>query len=204
MWATSRRSSSAWPAFGADGRRSVSHVGARVELQAAPRWPCRREPDQPASLGGSERASLAHLGGEVGKALGRAIREGDDERPSDGCPGMMTGDGYPGVYSYDAVDTSPDAVTGPGASLRAASSLAPCPARRGAITFRLRRFRGRPITLVRVYVGRRRVMTLRGRSLRVVLLAGLPGAGRYRLRVFEYTRRGFARRVTRTVRGCSR
>jgi hypothetical protein len=113
-----------------------------------------------------------------------------------------TDDGYPGTYSYLAVDTSPDSVVGPGASLRSSSSLSPCPARR-AMVFRLRRFHGHPITRVKVYVGRRLIMTRRGRSLRRVVVPGLPGRARHKVRVFEYTRKGFARKVTRTVRGCS-
>jgi hypothetical protein len=47
----------------------------------------------------------------------------DCEDLRDGCPGMVADDGYPGSYSYLAVDTSPDAVTGPGAPLRAISRL---------------------------------------------------------------------------------
>lgn len=34
-----------------------------------------------------------------------------------GCPGMVTNDGFPGPYSYATVDTTPDATSGPGASL---------------------------------------------------------------------------------------
>jgi hypothetical protein len=47
----------------------------------------------------------------------------DCEDLRDGCPGMVSGDGYPGTYSYLAVDTSPDAVAGPGAALRAGNRL---------------------------------------------------------------------------------
>jgi hypothetical protein len=110
-------------------------------------------------------------------------------------------DGFPGTYSYLAVDTSPDSVTGPGASLNATSSLTPCVASH-AIVFRIARFHGKPITRVKVYVGNRLVMTRRGRSLRSVRLAGLPGAGKHRIRVVEYTRSGRARVARRTVRGC--
>ena len=51
----------------------------------------------------------------------------DCEDLRDGCPGMVpeSQDGFPGTYSYLAVDTSPDAVSGPGASLRASSRLSP-------------------------------------------------------------------------------
>ncbi len=62
----------------------------------------------------------------------------DCEDLRDGCPGMVADDGYPGVYSYLAVDTSPDAVTGPGAGLRGgANSLTACVAPK-AIARRLR------------------------------------------------------------------
>jgi hypothetical protein len=69
--------------------------------------------------------------------------------------------------------------------------------------FRLRRFNGRAITVVRVFVGRRLVMTRRDRSLRTVSLAGLPRTGIHTVRAYEYTRKGFARRGTRTVLGCA-
>jgi dienelactone hydrolase len=126
----------------------------------------------------------------------------DCEDLRDGCPGMVANDGYPGVYSYLAVDTSPDAVVGSGTALLSSSnSLTPCGASK-PIVFRLRRFHGRPITRVRVYVGRRLVMTRRGRSLRAVSLRALPGNGSHTVRVLEYSRSRLVRRVTRTVRGC--
>jgi len=128
----------------------------------------------------------------------------DCEDLRDGCPGMVpeSQDGFPGTYSYLAIDTSPDAVTGTGAWLSATSSLTPCVASR-AIVFRLARFRGKPITRVKVYVGKRLVLTRRGRSLRTVRLAGLPGTGMRGIRVVEFTRSGRARVASRTVRGCS-
>ena len=125
----------------------------------------------------------------------------DCEDLRDGCPGMVGDDGYPGVYSYLAIDTSPDALSGPGADLSSGGSLTPYVAGKATV-FRLPRFHGRPITFVKVYVGRRLVMRRRGRSLRSVRLAGLPGTATHRVRVFEYTRHGLARRVTRQVRGC--
>jgi hypothetical protein len=66
----------------------------------------------------------------------------DCEDLRDGCPGMVADDGYPGVYSYLAVDTSPDAVTGPGAGLRGggANTLTACvPPKAIAKSFRSRR-----------------------------------------------------------------
>ena len=66
----------------------------------------------------------------------------DCEDLRDGCPGMVTDDGYPGSYSYLALDTSPDAVTGPGAGLRGggANTLTACvPPAAIARAFRSRR-----------------------------------------------------------------
>jgi len=60
----------------------------------------------------------------------------DCEDLRDGCAGMVPDgqDGYPGNYSYVAIDTSPDAVTGPDAALaRRGSSLTVAP-RAGAGT----------------------------------------------------------------------
>jgi dienelactone hydrolase len=52
----------------------------------------------------------------------------DCEDLRDGCPGMVPAadDGYHGVYSYISIDTSPDAVTGAGASLRRISRSTAC------------------------------------------------------------------------------
>ena len=115
---------------------------------------------------------------------------------------MVSADGYPGVYSYVAIDTSPDSVTGPRAELESTSALLPCMSSR-AIVFRIAHFHGRPITLARMFVDGRMVLRLRGRSLRTVRLAGLPGSQMHRVRLYEYTRTGLARRVTRRVRGCA-
>jgi hypothetical protein len=123
----------------------------------------------------------------------------------DGCPGLVptSQDGWPGNYSYITIDTSPDSFNGPGASLRRSSGLAACTARQ-SIRFRLPRYKHRPITRVVVYVDGRRVLTRRGKALRSVSIPGLAGSRRHRVRVYEYTRKGLARRVTRYVRGCAR
>ena len=49
----------------------------------------------------------------------------DCEDLRDGCPGMVpeSDDGFPGTYSYLALDTSPDAPSGPGAPLKAGNRL---------------------------------------------------------------------------------
>jgi dienelactone hydrolase len=126
----------------------------------------------------------------------------DCEDLRDGCPGMTNDDGYRGSYSYVSIDTTPDAVTGPGAPLAKGSTLTPC-ASRQAITIRLPRLKGRRITKVKVYVDRRLVLTRRGRRLRSVSIAGLPGTARHTVRVYAYPRRGRARRVVRHVYGCA-
>jgi dienelactone hydrolase len=129
----------------------------------------------------------------------------DCENLRDGCPGLIPAsqDGWSGDYSYIAIDTTHDSVTGPGAALRGSSRLAACAARQ-SIRFKLPRFRHRAITRVAVYVDGRRVLTRRGRRLRSVSIPGLAGSRRHRVRVYEYTRKGFARRVTRYVYGCAR
>jgi dienelactone hydrolase len=131
----------------------------------------------------------------------------DCEDLRDGCSGMVptSQDGYHGNYSYVSIDTSPDAATGPGAALKAKSSIGACPAR-SRISFRLRRFHGRRITKAKVYVGKRLVLTRKaskGRSLKSVTIAGLPGTGQHKVRVVTYTSKGLARRQSRTVYGCA-
>jgi dienelactone hydrolase len=130
----------------------------------------------------------------------------DCEDLRDGCAGMVPAnqDGYPGTYSYVSIDTSPDAVTGPGAALAGArSSLTACPASSATRISLPRRVHGRPVTRATVYVDGRRVRTVRGRSLRSVSVPGLPGSGRHRVAVYAYPRRGAARRITRRVYGCA-
>ncbi len=131
-------------------------------------------------------------------ANGRRV---DCEDLRDGCPALSADDGYPGTYSYIDIDTRPDAVVGPGAALRHSSTLTACTARQ-ALTIKLRRFRGRAITKVIAYVDGRLVARLHGRALRSVRIPGIPGSSRHRLRVYEYTRKGLARRLKRTVWGC--
>jgi dienelactone hydrolase len=131
-------------------------------------------------------------------------RRWDCEDLRDGCPGMVpTGaDGWRGDYSYISIDTTPDAVIGPGAALKRSSRLAACSSRR-TFRFALGRFRGRPITRVAVYVDRRLVLARRGRSLRSVTIPGLAGNRRHRLSVYEYTGRRLARVRRRRVYGCT-
>ena len=63
----------------------------------------------------------------------------DCEDLRDGCAGMTADDGYRGSYSYFSIDTTPDAVHGPGATLALASRLTPCTSAQ-RITIRLHRF----------------------------------------------------------------
>jgi hypothetical protein len=110
-------------------------------------------------------------------------------------------DGYAGNYSYLSIDTSPDSVTGPGKPLAHSRGLTPCP-RKSAIQIRFKTFRGRPITRAVVFVDNRRLLVRHGKRLRSVSLPGLPGSGRHLITVEEYTRKGLARSVTLTVKGC--
>ncbi len=128
----------------------------------------------------------------------------DCEDLRDGCPGMVptSEDGWKGDYAYIDIDTTHDADVGPGASLKGNSSITTC-SRRSAIRFRLRRFHGRPIVKVRAYVDGKLVLTRRGRHLHSVVIPGLPGKRRHRVRVREYTKRGLARVQTKHVYGCA-
>jgi dienelactone hydrolase len=128
----------------------------------------------------------------------------DCEDLRDGCPGMVptADDGYPGNYSYAAIDTTPDSVTGVGAAIKSSSSLLPCTARQ-RIRFAFKPVKGRTIVRASVYVAGRRVLTRRGHALRSISIPGLPGNGRHRVTVRLYTRHGLARTIARTVRGCA-
>ncbi len=57
-------------------------------------------------------------------------RRFDCENLRSGCPGLVTGDGYPRAYSYVAIDTTPDALRGPAASARASAWLVSAAVRR--------------------------------------------------------------------------
>jgi dienelactone hydrolase len=129
----------------------------------------------------------------------------DCEDLRDGCPGMVprAEDGWPGDYSYIAIDTSPDSVVGPGAGFRGTSGLTACTAR-ATIHFTIRRYRGAPITKVKVYVDRRLVLTLHGRSLRRVSILGLAGKARHEIRVVEYANGRVRRVLKRRAFGCAR
>jgi hypothetical protein len=130
----------------------------------------------------------------------------DCERLRPGCPGLSDNDGYPGEYSYLAVDRSPD-VPGPasaaagGPRIPAASGLYSCTSQQ-AHSFPLHRVRGRRIVKVRVFVAGRLLVERTGRSLRSVTIPGLPGMEARRIVIDTYTRRGRARRTRRTVQGC--
>jgi dienelactone hydrolase len=126
----------------------------------------------------------------------------DCEDLRDGCPGMTSADGYPGNYSYFAIDTTPDATHGPGAGLVTGSRLTPCTARQ-RITVHLKRFHGHAITRAKVYVDGRLVRTVRGRSLRSVRIAGLAGTSRHTIRVVPFTKHGRGKRVIKRVYGCA-
>jgi dienelactone hydrolase len=130
----------------------------------------------------------------------------DCEDLRDACSALSSDDGWPGTYSYLAIDTSPDAVAGPGAPLRPASRLLACSAGSGT-SVAVSRWRGRLIRRVVVYVDRRRASVLRERSVRSVRIPGFAGSARHRVALWEYARAGrrmvLARRVTRLVWGCA-
>jgi len=111
-------------------------------------------------------------------------------------------DGYRGNYSYLSIDTTPDAVTGPGVALAKSSSLTPCTAR-SSVRLRLRRSRGHAITRVTVYVDGKLVLRRRGRALRSLAIPGLPGSRRHTIRVYEFTGKRLVRVSKRKVYGCA-
>ena len=128
----------------------------------------------------------------------------DCEDLRDGCAGMVpeAADGWTGNYSYASIDTTPDAVHGPGAPLKSGSSLTACSAH-GATTVRFGAYRGRAIVRAKVFIDGRLIRTVRGRRLRAVKIAGIAGTRRHTVRVALYTRRGFARRIQRRIAGCA-
>jgi len=128
----------------------------------------------------------------------------DCEDLRDGCPGMVPAsqDGWPGNYSYITIDTTPDAVTGSYAKLKADSSLTVCPARY-TTTFALKPSKGRPITMAKAYVDGKLVLTKKGSDLHWISIPGLPGKARHRETVKEYTVLGLARMLIREVYGCA-
>jgi dienelactone hydrolase len=125
----------------------------------------------------------------------------DCEDLRDGCPGLLSADGYRGSYSYIAIDTTRDATPGPGAGPTNTSPRSVCrtPA---ATRLALRRPRGQRITRVKVFVDGRLVMTRTGHSLRQITLRGRRG--RHRIRIDEYAGARRVARLRRTVSGCAR
>jgi dienelactone hydrolase len=129
----------------------------------------------------------------------------DCEQLRPGCSGLTDDDGYPGEYSYLAIDRSPD-VPSPSApgTLPAAPGLRTSCLAHPTLTLGARR-RGLRIVGVQAFVGARRVGRGRGRGARLrVRLYGLPGQT-VRVRLVIRARRG--RRVVRlrryrTVRLC--
>ena len=128
----------------------------------------------------------------------------DCENLRDGCAGLVptSQDGWSGDYSYVSIDTTPDSSHGGGSSLKASSGLAACKAK-STVRFSLPLYKHRAITKVIVYVDGRRVLARNGRALHSVSIPGFAGTKRHRVRVFEYTSKGLARRVTRLVYGCA-
>ena len=128
-----------------------------------------------------------------------SVRDCEDLR--DGCPGMVpsSGDGYNGNYSYVAIDTTPDAVTGVAAPLRHGNSLTACAAR-DATTIRIARVRGRTVTRAVVFIDGRRVMTRRGKPVRAPRVPGLAGSKRHTITVDEYAGKRLVRHHAPRVR----
>jgi len=147
-----------------------------------------------------------------------AGNEFDCEDLRTGCAGMRPADGYPGDYSYAAIDTTPEAGlsyaaidTTPEAGFSSTSSagaagtggLYAC-SRGSRTVFHPHVVRGRLIVRAVIKLNGRVAARARGRDVRTITLPGLPGTKRYRVLVLTYTRHGLARRTRRTLSGCGR
>jgi dienelactone hydrolase len=118
----------------------------------------------------------------------------EDIRP--GCPGLSDADGFAGSYDFITLDRSPDGAAA--AALPSARGLVPtlC-ATAGKIAVRAPRARGLRVKRLTVWLGSRRLASVRGATAHVKLL-GLPrGRALLTLRVTA-TRNGHA--VRRTLR----
>ena len=76
-----------------------------------------------------------------------------------------------------------------------------CPRR---LRFKLRRPRGQRVVAARVYVNGRRVARRRGRRLRAVRIAPLPGRGTFVVRIVSRTNRGFRVSAKHRYKNCKR
>jgi dienelactone hydrolase len=123
------------------------------------------------------------------------------ENLRDGCPGLLANDGFRGTYSYVAIDTTPDAVHGAGTVVRRGSSLTPCAGAR-ATRIALGRIHGHPVTRVTLFLDGRRVLTRRGRGLRSIMVAPIPGRGRHTVRIVASAGSHRTRRIIVHVYGC--
>ncbi len=126
-----------------------------------------------------------------------------------GCAGMSSADGYPGDYSYLAIDTTPESASSSTFSASSAQSSAAAPsgglyacARGSQTVFHPHRVGGRRIVRAVIRLDGRVVARARGRDVRTITLRGLPGTRRYRVLVLTYTAHGLARRTRRTLSGC--
>jgi dienelactone hydrolase len=111
-----------------------------------------------------------------------------------GCPALSDGDGYPGEYSFAAIDRSPDS---------GSLSLATLGLSRTCTIKRRVAVRRRHVVRVVAYAAGRRVGAARGRSVRVRLVAFAGRAVRVKLVVTE-RRHGRLVRLTeyRRLRAC--
>ncbi len=126
-----------------------------------------------------------------------------------GCAGMSAADGYPGDYSYLAIDKTPESMSSSPASSPRSVAAAPAgglyACSRGSQTvFHPHRVRGRRIVRAVIRLNGRVAASARGRDVRTITLPGLPGSRRYRVLVLTYTGNGLARRTRRTLSGCDR
>jgi hypothetical protein len=124
----------------------------------------------------------------------------EDIRP--GCPGMVSGDGYTGDYSYLKIDTTPDGQTsGAAGGAPSGTGIFGCGSRAGLVA----RLHYKRVRIVRatVYINGRRVKTQKGRRLSSVTIPP-PGPGRHRVKIVLRTSRGRSLTSVRTYTGCGK
>jgi dienelactone hydrolase len=139
---------------------------------------------------------------DIGLARGGRF---DCEDLRDGCAGMVPAsqDGWPGDYSYISIDTTPDAVSGPGAAVSRQTARSGCTRTRATIVRLPRLRRHRRITQVALRVDGRLIRILRGHNLRRVAIPALPGRRRHTIRLTLYSGRHVARRLVDHESGCA-
>jgi hypothetical protein len=115
--------------------------------------------------------------------------------------GLGAGDGFPGSYSYVALDRSPDTANTAFGSCPT-PKRAPCVDRR-KFTFRVHHAPTTRVVKVAVFVNGRRKLVRRGHALRAVTIRRLPKKV-FHLKIVATQSSGSKLISTRTYRGCNK